>query len=155
MTLPCKPHPIGNGYHSIADSDDGKPIMRRVKIVEGKDHPKKADGSWAFPLKWEQMGFTKMVNLLLKMTGPIHHTGKIVTGNRGFCIADGVVVLHKKRVHGQFLIKKQKYWPKFVPGNHIDEYMSSKPLGYTKTFIQVIKGTCFFFHCTQDDKYVT
>ncbi len=23
MTLPCKPHPFGNEYHLIADSDDG------------------------------------------------------------------------------------------------------------------------------------
>ncbi len=129
MSLPRKPHPFGNEYHSIADGDGGKPIMWRVKIVDGKDCPKKADGSWAFPSKWEQMGFTKTVNLLLEMTEPIHHTGKIVMGDSDFCIADGVIALHKKGVHGQFLIKKQKYWPKFVPGNQIDEYMSSKPLG--------------------------
>jgi hypothetical protein len=134
-TLSRKPHLFGNEYHSIADSDDGKPIMWRVKIIEGKDCPKKADGSWAFPSKWEQMGFTKMVNLLIEMTEPIHHMGKIVTGDSGFCIMDGVIALHKKGLHDQFLIKRQKYWPKFVPGNHIDEYMSSKPLGYTKMFV--------------------
>ncbi len=96
-----------------------------------------------------------MVNLLLEMTEPIHHTGKIVTGNSGFCVVDGVIALHKKGVHGQFLIKKQKYWPKYVPSNHIDEYMSSKPLGYTKTFVQVIDGMHFFIHCTQENDYVT
>jgi hypothetical protein len=148
MSLPRKLHPFGNEYHSIVNGDGGKPIMWRVKIVEGMDRPKKADGSWAFPSKWEQMGFTKMVNLLLEMTEPIHHTGKIVTGDSGFCIADDVIALHKKGVHGQFLIKKQKYWPKFVPGDQIDEYMSSKPLGYTKTFLQVIDGMRFFIYCT-------
>jgi hypothetical protein len=111
MPLPFKPHPFGNQYHSIADGDGGKPIMWRVKIIEGKDSPKKADGSWAFPSKWEQMGFTKKVNLLLEIK-PIHHMGKIVIGNSGFFIADGVIALHKKGVHDQFLIMKQKYWPK-------------------------------------------
>ncbi len=119
-----------------------------MKIVEGKDCQKKANSNWAFPLKWEQMGYTKTVNLLLEMTEPIHHTGKIVRGNIGSCIAPGVMALCKKGLHGQFLIKMQKYWPKFIPGDYINEYMSSKPLGYTKTFVQVIKGMRFFIHCT-------
>ena len=54
MCVPRKPHPFGNEYHSIADGAtekglEGKPIMWRVKIQEGKDRPKKPDGSWAFP----------------------------------------------------------------------------------------------------------
>jgi hypothetical protein len=124
------------------------PIMWRLKIVEGKDWPKKADGNWAFPSKWEQMGYTKTVDLLLEMTEPIHGTGKVVTSDSGFCIALGVIALHKKGVWGQFLIKKRKYWPRFVPGDYIDEYMRLKPLGYTETFVQVIEGISFLVHCT-------
>ncbi|KAL7460096.1 hypothetical protein ACHAXS_000564, partial [Conticribra weissflogii] len=41
MYVPRKPHPSGNEYHSIADGDQGKPIMWRVKLQEGKDRPKK------------------------------------------------------------------------------------------------------------------
>jgi hypothetical protein len=48
MTVERKSDPSGNEYHSIADGDDGKPIMWRIKIQEGKDQPKKADGTWAF-----------------------------------------------------------------------------------------------------------
>ena len=32
MTVPRKPHPLGNEYHSIADGDAGKPVMWRIKI---------------------------------------------------------------------------------------------------------------------------
>ena len=77
MMVPRKPHPFGKEYHSIADGDGGKAIMWRVKIVKGKDRPKKADGTWAFPSKWEQRGYTKTVNLLLEMTEPIHGMGKV------------------------------------------------------------------------------
>ncbi len=49
MCGPRKPHLFGNEYHSIADGDDDKPIMWRVKIVERKDCLKKANGQWAFP----------------------------------------------------------------------------------------------------------
>ncbi len=37
MIVERKLHPSGNEYHSIADGDDGKPIMWRIKIQEGKD----------------------------------------------------------------------------------------------------------------------
>ena len=48
MCVPRKePHPFGNEYHSIADRDDGKSIMWRVKIVEGKNRPKRANGQYA------------------------------------------------------------------------------------------------------------
>jgi hypothetical protein len=37
MALPRKPRLFGNECHSIANGDGGKPIMWRVKLVEGKD----------------------------------------------------------------------------------------------------------------------
>ncbi len=37
MCVPRKSHLFGNEYHSIANGDDGKPIMWRGKLVEGKD----------------------------------------------------------------------------------------------------------------------
>ena len=50
MCVPRKPHPFGNEYHSIVDGVtekglEDKPIMWRVKLQEGKDHPKKPNGS--------------------------------------------------------------------------------------------------------------
>ena len=55
--LPCKPHPFGNEYHSIADGNGGKPIMWRIKIIKGKDHLKEADRTWAFPSKYKMKGY--------------------------------------------------------------------------------------------------
>jgi hypothetical protein len=154
MTVPRKPHPFGNEYYSIADGDGGKAIMWRVTIVEGKDRPKKADG-WAFPSKWEQRGYTKTVNLLLEMMEPIHGMGKVVGGDSGFCVTQGVLALNKVGVKAQFLIKKRKYWPKFVPGDYIDEYMKDKPLGHSESFVQVIDGLTFYIHCTRDADYIS
>jgi hypothetical protein len=54
LSLPRRPHPFGNEYHSIADGDDGKPIMWQVRIVEGKDRPRKSDGTFAFPTRVQQ-----------------------------------------------------------------------------------------------------
>ena len=81
MVVPHKPHPFGNEYHTIADGDDGKPIMFRIKLVEGKDRPKKADGSWAFPLEYDRLQKTMMT--MMKMTKPLHGTGKVVVWDSG------------------------------------------------------------------------
>ena len=73
---------------------------------------------------------TKTVSLLLEMTEPIHGMGKVVGGDSGFCVTQGVLALDKVGVKGQFLVKKRKYWPKFVPGDYINQYMKDKPLGH-------------------------
>ena len=62
------------------------------------------NGQFAFPSKWEKKGYNKTVDLLLDMTEPIHRTGKVVTGDSGFCVTAGVTALHAHGVFGQFLI---------------------------------------------------
>ena len=70
MIVLRKPHPIGNEYHSIVDGDEGNPVLYRVKIQEGKDHPKYANDKWSFPSKFEgenpNMGwkYTKTSNFM-------------------------------------------------------------------------------------------
>ena len=92
------------------------------------------------------MGAT--VGLMLCMTEPIHQTGKIVTLNSGFCVAKGIVELHKCGVYGQALIKKQgRYWPHSVPGDLTDGYFGDKDIGTRMTYKQVIEGIDFFIHC--------
>ncbi|KAL7472268.1 hypothetical protein ACHAXS_012601 [Conticribra weissflogii] len=49
MCVPQKPHPFGNEYHTICDGNQGRAILWRAEMVEGKDRPKKEDGKWAFP----------------------------------------------------------------------------------------------------------
>ena len=53
MGVPRKPHPLGNDHHIIADGDEGYPVMYRIKIQEGKDRPKNANGKWAFPSNFD------------------------------------------------------------------------------------------------------
>jgi hypothetical protein len=161
MSVPRKPHPLGNEYHSIADGDDGKAIMWRIKLQEGKDRPKDATGKWAFPSKFEGKNqntnrkYTKTSTLMCEMTEPIHGTGKIVSMDSGFCVTVGILHLHDLGVFGQSLIKKRKYWPKGVPGEQIDKYFEGKPLGFVKTLRQDMEGIPFNVHCTRDDRFVT
>ena len=109
MCVPRKPHPFGNEYHSIAGGAtekglEGKPITWRAKIQEGKDCPKKPDGSWAFPSEFS--GYSKTATLMIETTKPVHHTGKVVSMDSGFCVSVGIIAMHNFCVYGQSLIKK-------------------------------------------------
>ena len=53
MSVPRKPHPLGNESHSISDGDEGYPLMYRIIIQEGKDRLKDANGEWALLSKFE------------------------------------------------------------------------------------------------------
>jgi hypothetical protein len=150
VIVPRKPHPRGNEYHSIADGDDGKPIMWRVKLQEGKDRPKKPDGDRLYSTAYD--GYSKTAGLMVCMTKPIHGTGEVVTMESGFCVTAGILALHDKGVYGKSLIKKRgRYWPKDVPDDAIDEHFNDKELGYSETLMQVIDGKDFLVHCQKDD----
>jgi hypothetical protein len=153
MVVPRKPHPCGNEYHTICDGDDKRPILWRMELVEGKDRPKRG-GQWAFPCKFESAGITKTPALMLRMTEPIHGQGKVVTMDSGFCVAKGVTEMKKRGVYGQAIVKKRKFWPKFVPGDHIIDHFKTAALGTTETYKQTLDGEEFLVHCYRDDKYV-
>ena len=158
MVVPRKPHPFGNEYHTIGDGaypSGGRPVIWRAKIQEGKDRPKKG-GSWAFPSQYEAHLKSKSAVLMLEMTRPIHHTGRVVTMDSGFCVTAGILAMHDHGVFGQSLIKKRgRYWPKGVPGDAIDEHFRGKEIGTTETFTQKRVGKDFHIHCQKEDKYVT
>ena len=92
---------------------------------------------------------------MLEMKNPIHHTGKVVSMDSGFCVSVGIISMHDHGVYGQPLIKKQRYPSKKVPGDAIDPYFANKELGIAKTFRQVLDGKSFFVHYHKDDRYVT
>ena len=127
--------------------------MWQVKIQEGKDLPKNPDGSWSFPSEFP--GYSKTATLMLEMTKPVHHTGKVVSIDSGLCVLVGIIAMHNLGVYGQSLIKKQRYWPKNVPGEAITTYFANKELGSAKTFRQVFDGKPFLVHCHKDNSYVT
>ena len=87
----------------------GKPILWRIKLVKGKDQPKKADGrTWAFPTEYDNMQPT--AKTMMVMTKSIHGQEKIVIGDSGFCMRDGVLACHRAGVFFQAYIKKWKAW---------------------------------------------
>ena len=71
-------------------------------------------------------GYSKTATLMHEMTKPVHHTGKVVSMDSGFCISVGITAMHNFGVYGQSLMKKQRYLPKKVPDDAIDSYFANK-----------------------------
>ena len=63
---------------------------------------------------------------MLRMYRPIFGTGKGVVLEIEFFVAKGIIDLESKDVYAGALIKKQCYFPKGVPGDHIDTQFQNK-----------------------------
>jgi hypothetical protein len=108
MFVPRKPWPFGNEYHTIGCGVCE--ILYQLELVEGKDEPKEGHGRKEF----DELG--KTVGLLLHLTKSIWGTAKVVVLDSGFCVLQGIVELKKRGVFAAALIKKCRYWPKWILG---------------------------------------
>jgi len=146
MCVGRKPHPFGNERHTICCGQTN--IMFRAQIVEGKDRPVMLG-----PKKWNEKGTT--VGLMLRMTEPLHGSGKCVVMDSGFCVAQGIAELKKKGVYGAALIKKRRYWPKGVPGDAIDDHFQDKEVGDCAMLeAKTHAGDPFRIFCMKEPDYV-
>ena len=120
MFVPRKPWPFGNEYHSVCCCTSG--IMWGTEMVEGKDHPQQLGRP-----EHDNLGST--IGLLLRILTPIFFKGFIVILDSGFCILKGIIELRKKGVFASALIKKRRYWPRFIHGDEIKDHFSNKQVG--------------------------
>ena len=118
MFVPRKPRPFGNEYHTICCGLTG--ILFAVELVEGKDRPSQ------LPSPPPQK---KTTHLLLELCKSLYSSGKVIVLDSGFCVLEALIELRKKGVFAHAVIKKRRYWPKFVPGDDINEHMKDKNVG--------------------------
>lgn len=144
MYVPRKPHPFGNEYHSVCCGETQ--VMWQVELVEGKDSP---------PHMTSEFGDKgKTVGLLLRMTRPIWYKGFVVVLDSGFCVLKGIVELAKKGVYGAALIKKRRYWPKYIKGDAIIDHFRTKEVGTADAWPGTLDNTPFHIFCMKEPDYV-
>jgi hypothetical protein len=134
MLVPRKPHPMGNEYHSLCCGPSG--IMYAIELVEGKDRPREVP-----PPKLSQFG--KTAGLLLCLTDSIHHSGRVVIMDSGFCVLFALVKLASFGVYGSAVIKKRRFWPKYVQGDEMDRCFEGKEIGFVDALPRLLEGRHF------------
>lgn len=119
---PRKPHPYGNEWHSMCCGLSS--ILFVVLLVEGKDR------SAERPRDRDRFGaMSKTASLLLTLCASIFATGKVVILDSGFCVLEALIELRKRGVFSSAVVKKRRYWPKWVPGEAIKEKMADTQIG--------------------------
>lgn len=96
----------------------------------------------------------KTVGLLLRMTRPIWYKGFVVVLDSGFCVLKGIVELAKKGVYGAALIKKRRYWPKYIKGDAIIDHFRTKEVGTADAWPGTLDNTPFHIFCMKEPDYV-
>lgn len=115
-----------------------------IEIVEGKDAPSQI---WSNRIKGT-------IGLLLRACQSLASSGKIVVLNSGFCVLKALIELRKIGVYAAAVIKKRRYWPKFCPGDMIDEYMKSYEIGNCTSLRGTIDGIPYDIFCLKEPDYV-
>ncbi|KAI2500665.1 Transposase IS4 [Fragilaria crotonensis] len=143
--VPRKPHPKGNEYHSICCGLSG--IMFAIELVQGKDRPSQIPNE-----KYSEHG--KTTGLLMRLTESIHHSGRVVIMDSGFCVLKGLVQLASVGVYASAVIKKRRYWPKYIDGAAIDSHFDLKEIGTTDSLPGTLDGINFKVFCMKEEDYV-
>ena len=116
-----------------------------MEMVEGRDRPKELI---------HDPKTKKTTNLLLRLCSSIKSAGKVVILDSGFCVLEGIIVLKKVGVYAGALIKKQRYWPKHVPGKRIEKHFITKDVGDTDSLHGKIDGVPYAIFCTKEPNYI-
>ena len=64
----------------------------------------------------------KTVGLLLRLTESIHHSGRVVIMDSGFCVLQALIKLATFGLYWSAVMKKRQYWPKYIDGGAIDSH---------------------------------
>ena len=143
---PRKPYPFGNEYHSACCGKSG--IMFSIEMVEGKDKPAERGTLTEFE---DQCG--KTGGLLLRMLRSYFNTGRYVVFDSGFCVLQAIVALYEKGIFAGALIKKRKFWPKYIPGAAIDNWFSDKAVGAVEALTGMLTGIRYFVWGMKEPDY--
>ena len=144
MFVPRMPWPFGNEYHTVCCSLSG--ILWQMELVEGNDSP-----SEIIP-KYNNQG--KIVGLLLRVLEHIFTRGNVVILDSGFCMLKGIVELKKCGVYASALIKKQKYWPKYIKGDTIRDPFNDRNVGDCDSWKGSMEEVPFHVYVMKEPDYV-
>ena len=94
------------------------------------------------------------IGLLLHMLAPIFNLGFMVILDSWFCVLKAIIELCKKGVFASALIKKQRYWPKYIHGKQIKEHFAEKEIVMTDSWVGKMDGVPFHVLSMKESDYI-
>ena len=71
----------------------------------------------------------------------------------GFCMLQGIVELQKVGVYAHALIKKRRYWLKYVKGDEIVEHFKDKQVGFADALPGMLDGIPVYIFGMKEPDY--
>jgi hypothetical protein len=121
--------------------------MWGIKMVDCKDSPPNQTKDY------NDKG-DKTVGLLLHMTKNIWYQGIFLVLDSGFWVLQTLVELQKFGVFGAAVIKKRRYWPKYIDGDAISNHFVGKQVGHFDILQDKLYGVKFGIFAMKEPDYV-
>ena len=71
----------------------------------------------------------------------------------GFCVLEALIALREVGVYGSALIKKRRFWPKYIMGDEIIQHFNNKEVGEVDAIKGMKNGKSFFIHAMKEPDY--
>ena len=81
------------------------------------------------------------------------HSGRVVIMDSGFCVLHALIELLLIGVYSSAVIKKRRYWPKYIDGEGIDQHFQTKEVGQCDYFPGTLSGRAFSIFCMKEENY--
>ena len=72
----------------------------------------------------------------------------------GFCVLDAIIQLRKKGVFSSALIKKRRYWPKYIDGEAVKAHFADQDPGHFDALQGKLDGETFHVYGMKETSYV-
>jgi Transposase IS4 len=81
------------------------------------------------------------------------HSGRVVIMDSSFCVLQALIELLLVGVYSPAVIKKRRYWPKYIDGEGIDQYFQTKEVGQCDSLPGTLSGKTFSIFCMKEENY--
>ena len=85
---------------------------------------------------------------------PNFHLGFIVILDSGFCVLKGIIEFCKNGVFASALIKKRRYWPKYIHEDETKEHSKDKEVGNADSWAGQLDDVPFHVFAMKEPDYV-
>ena len=94
------------------------------------------------------------VGLLVQIWEAIFARGSVVVLDSGFCVLKCIIELKKRGVYASALIKKCRYWPKYIKGDDIKSHCDDKDVGDCNAWKVQMDEVDFYVYAMKEPDYV-
>jgi hypothetical protein len=78
----------------------------------------------------------------------------VIILDSGFCVLKGLIELKRRGLFAAALVKKRRYWPKYIHGDDIRAHFEGKEVRTTEAWPGELDGIPFHLYCMKEPDYV-